>query len=351
MTVTDAGATSATGAWLICIRTVRCAGGEPGFPGQRVHGGRDGGDDHRQRLCVRRDGGVRDGRGDQVTVLSGTQLTAVAPAQAAGTHNVYVTTHAGTSATVNADRCSYVAPTVTGVSPDAGSTAGSGSSLVTITGTGFVSGDTVAFGSTAASGVTVVSATKITAKAPAGSAGSVDVTVTMLVPTSATGVADRYAYGAPAVSQVSPASGSTAGGTAVTITGTASPSGATVVFGTVAATKVTVLSGTQLTAVAPAQAAGTQERGTLTTHAGTSATVNADRYSYVAPTVTGVSPDAGSTAGSGSSVGDDHRHRVCVRGHGGVRINRRQRGHGGVGDEDHREGSGGQRGECRRDGH
>ena len=109
--------------WLICMRW--CAGGEPGFPGQRVHGGRDGGDDHRQRLCVRRDGGVRDGRGDQGDGALRHASDAVAPAQAAGTHNVYVTTHAGTSATVNADRYSYVAPTVTGVSPDAGSTAGS----------------------------------------------------------------------------------------------------------------------------------------------------------------------------------------------------------------------------------
>ena len=134
----------------------------------------------------------------------------------------------------------------------------------------------------------------------------------------------------------------------MTITGSGFASGATVVFGTVAATKVTVLSGTQLTAVAPAQAAGTHNVY-VTTHAGTSATVNADRYSYVAPTVTGVSPDAGSTAGSGSSL-------VTITGTGFVSGAGRSdqpppAGYGGVGDEDHREGSGGQRGECRRDGH
>ena len=61
----------------------------------------------------------------------------------------------------------YVAPpTVTAVSPAKGTTAGGTS--VTITGTGFASGDTVNFGSTAATGVTVNSATSITAVAPAG---------------------------------------------------------------------------------------------------------------------------------------------------------------------------------------
>ena len=61
---------------------------------------------------------------------------------------------------------------------------------------------------------------------------------------------------APSISSVSPSSGSSNGGTAVTITGTNFVSGATVTFGGTAATNVTVVSSTSITATTPAHAAG-----------------------------------------------------------------------------------------------
>ncbi len=67
-------------------------------------------------------------------------------------------------------------PTVIGISPSSGSTAGGTS--VTLTGTNFVSGATVAFGSAAATSVTVVNSTMITAKTPANAPGATNVTVT-----------------------------------------------------------------------------------------------------------------------------------------------------------------------------
>jgi hypothetical protein len=60
----------------------------------------------------------------------------------------------------------------------------------------------------------------------------------------------------PAVSAVTPASGPTAGGRAVTITGANFRSGAGVTFGGPAATSVVVVNGTTITAVTPAHAAG-----------------------------------------------------------------------------------------------
>src|SRR5690348_13505117 len=60
----------------------------------------------------------------------------------------------------------------------------------------------------------------------------------------------------PTVSSVSPTSGSTIGGTGVTITGTNFAAGATVSFGGTAATNVSVVSGTSITATTPAHAAG-----------------------------------------------------------------------------------------------
>src|SRR5262249_19960430 len=105
-------------------------------------------------------------------------------------------------------------PTVTGVSPNAGPTAGGTS--VTITGSNFTGATAVSFGGTAAS-FSVVSATSITATSPAHAAGAVDVTVTTPNGTSATSAADRFTYttspAAPTVTGVSPNSGPTAGGT------------------------------------------------------------------------------------------------------------------------------------------
>ena len=60
----------------------------------------------------------------------------------------------------------------------------------------------------------------------------------------------------PTVSSVTPNSGSTAGGTAVTITGTNFAAGATVTFGGTAATNVVAVNSTTLTATTPAHAAG-----------------------------------------------------------------------------------------------
>ena len=60
----------------------------------------------------------------------------------------------------------------------------------------------------------------------------------------------------PTVSSVAPNSGTTAGGTAVTITGTNFVAGATVNFGSTAATNVVVVSGTSITATTPAGGAG-----------------------------------------------------------------------------------------------
>ncbi len=61
---------------------------------------------------------------------------------------------------------------------------------------------------------------------------------------------------APTITGVSPNTGPTAGGTAVTITGTNFFAPMTVTFGGVAATNVVVVNGTTLTATTPAHAAG-----------------------------------------------------------------------------------------------
>jgi hypothetical protein len=89
------------------------------------------------------------------------------------------------------------APTVTELSPTHGPAAGG--NTVTIKGTGFTDANAVHFGAATATSVAVVSATEVTAKAPAGTAGStVDVSVTTPEGgTSGTVGADKYTYDIP----------------------------------------------------------------------------------------------------------------------------------------------------------
>jgi uncharacterized repeat protein (TIGR02543 family) len=86
----------------------------------------------------------------------------------------------GTSALSNdaagkTTNCNAPAPTITSLSPATGST--NGGTDITITGTNFVSGATVKIGGKATSGTTFTNATTLKAKAPAGTAGQVDVVV------------------------------------------------------------------------------------------------------------------------------------------------------------------------------
>ncbi len=84
------------------------------------------------------------------------------------------------------------APAVTGISPTSGPEAGDTS--VTVTGTGFTGTTFVLFGSSPAASFTVDSDTGITAVSPAGSAGTVDITVTTFSGTSPVSAADQFTY-------------------------------------------------------------------------------------------------------------------------------------------------------------
>lgn len=84
-------------------------------------------------------------------------------------------------------------PTVTAVSPNNGSTAGG--TAVTVSGTGFTSATVVNFGAANPAAFSVTNPTTIAvASNPAGSAGTIDVTVTTPCGTSATSAADQFTY-------------------------------------------------------------------------------------------------------------------------------------------------------------
>jgi hypothetical protein len=157
---------------------------------------------------------------------------------------------------------SSTAPTISGISPNSGTS--NGMQLITITGTNFTSTSTVEFlttstGSSSPATILTTTSTQITCTTPTDAAGSVDVIVTANTITSNS---ETYTYSstAPYMSSISQTSGTTEGGQLVTITGTnfsnaTSTTGSTyavaVAFGTSNATDLTVVSSTSITCYTP----------------------------------------------------------------------------------------------------
>jgi uncharacterized protein (TIGR03437 family) len=142
-------------------------------------------------------------------------------------------------------------PSIAGVSPPSGPAAGG--TKVAITGSGFLPGLIVTFGTTQSvrASTIVTSSSTISVATPAGT-GSVPVTVTNPDGQSAT-LANAFTYlnPPPKITSVAPTTGSSSGGTAVTIAGSGFQSGMTVAFGTTPATNIQVNNGGTAVATAP----------------------------------------------------------------------------------------------------
>lgn len=135
---------------------------------------------------------IHENFGSNATTISGTPT-------AAGHYDFYVSVYDANSLLAGVAHYTLdVAgggPTLTGVSPSSGSTAGGTS--VTLSGSGFTGVTGVTFGGTAASSFTVNSVNQITATAPSHPAGTVDVVVNATGGASAVSPASRYTYLAP----------------------------------------------------------------------------------------------------------------------------------------------------------
>jgi hypothetical protein len=232
---------------------------------------------------------------------SGTSLEVAAPAAGtAGSVDITVKTAAGTSAVSTADLFAYGTPVVTGDIPGVGPLPGGND--VIVVGKGFVPGLTVYFGGQASPSATVQPhGTSLHAVAPPGTAGPVDITVKTPLGTSAADPDDSYFYGAPEVTGVTPATGSAAGGTAVTITGMGFSLGSKVSFGIPLATSVTVNSSTSITAITPAANPGVIPVR-VSTPVGISPVTPAYNFQYDVPLQSSCSP-LPNTGTSCNSVG------------------------------------------------
>jgi hypothetical protein len=248
-------------------------------------------------------------------VIGQHKLKAVAP-PGTGAVDVTVTTPEGTSPTSSADLFSYVSapPSVESVSPSEARE--KGGTKIVIKGANFFGATEVHFGSASATSFVVNSkGTGITAVDPAvADKATVDVTVTTPEGASAVTPADRFTYliALPLVTSVSPHEGPAGGGTSVSIVGEHFIEVTAVTFGSVSATSFTVNSAGSITAVAPAQTVG-RVSVLVTTPVGTSTLgqcktivgeegpytecISKDQFKVVEPTITSVTPNAGSTAG------------------------------------------------------
>jgi hypothetical protein len=231
-----------------------------------------------------------------INVVNSTTITCITPAHSAGAVNVIVTTGGGQSGAFSS--FTYITPpNITGISPLVGSTAGGTS--VTITGTSFTGETSVTFDGFAATTINVVNSTTITCITPAHNAGAVGIIVTTDSRPSVAFSSFTYIT-PPNITGISPSSGSTLGGTNVTITGTNFTGATSVTFDGLAATTINVVNSTTITCITPAHITGAV--GIIVTTGGGPSTIFASSFTYnTPPNITGISLLTGSTAG-GTSV-------------------------------------------------
>lgn len=240
--------------------------------------------------------------GTNLTVISGTQLSILTPKHAAGRVDLRIASASrGITVKTRVDQFTFVAaPKITGITPVTGPTAGS--TRVKITGSNLIDITAVAFGGTSGTALVVSSSTKLYVTTPAGTAGSVNVTVTGAHGTSALVKAARFTYIAPpTITKISPSAASYKGGTKVTITGTSFKRVTSVLFDGKAGTKLKVVSATKLTVQVPKHAPSTVDVRVITRY-GRSPVGDQTKFVYLGkPVITGISPATGTTLG-GTSV-------------------------------------------------
>ncbi len=243
--------------------------------------------------------------------------------------------YCGSAQQINSWVWGATVPTVTNITPGFGPYTTAGNTIVQVVGTGFTTGATVNFvsesgGTPVSSNVvytvspSVITSTSLTVKSPGVTSGT-NYFVTVTTPSGGTSAFNAsgglfvYAPAVPCVGEVlpngscssgvsgvTPTSGVTTGGTAMTITGTGFFNGASVNFvpqsggSTVTASSVTVNSSTSITLTSPVLPESiTTYWITVTTSGGTSTQSSNQVFlaSPTTPTVTGPSGNSGPIGG------------------------------------------------------
>lgn len=228
--------------------------------------------------------------GTNVEIIDAYTIDVDTPAHASGAVGVVLTRPESAMPATATAGYTYEDPaiTFTSISPNTGSTAGG--TPVTLTGTNFLSPATVTFDGVGAVDVVVVNGTTITCTAPVHAiAGAVDVALTTNGQTATRTAAFTYEAPPPppavTLDIINPNTGTTAGGTAVTLTGSQFLAGATVSFGGAVATNVVVVNSTTITCTTPPHASGAVDV-VLDTNGQTATLLSG--FTYILPVTAGV---------------------------------------------------------------
>ncbi|MFA6363344.1 beta strand repeat-containing protein [Methanoregula sp.] len=219
-----------------------------------------------------------------VNVTSDTTITAFTPAHGAGVVNVQVINSNG-AGTLNNAYTYYLAPTVTILNQSYGKVAGG--DVVNISGTNLAGATSVLFGTT--QNVTALGGdnSNITVTTPAHAAGTVSVIVN--TPGGSATNSTGFIYeDVPAITGVSPAFGTTAGGDVITITGTGNLAGASKVYINETLLTPTSITSTSVKVTTPTGVAG-WVKVNITTPGGVSADNSGVFKYYGFANITGVS--------------------------------------------------------------
>jgi hypothetical protein len=179
-----------------------------------------------------------------------------------------------------------ILPQIFNISPASGPAAGG--QLVTISGMNFTPNPTVTFGGAVAPVISATN-TQIVVAAPPGTAGKVNVVVTVAGSVSN---AATYTYAGPIINNISPAAGPSAGGQTVTIMGANFNGSPVVTFGGSVAPVISATN-TQIVVITPAGSPGNVS--VVVTVAGVVS--NAVLYSYASPVISNISPAVGPDSG------------------------------------------------------
>ncbi|MCF6097461.1 IPT/TIG domain-containing protein [Thermovorax subterraneus] len=232
-------------------------------------------------------------------------IEATAPPNEVGIKQVVVKNPDGSTATGEFQY--VVAPTITGVTPDKGST--EGGDIVVISGTGFAQNIRVFLGGAEAE-VQEATSTSIKVKTPRNSEGPKDVTVINLSDYGSFVKKSGFTYvlppSNPVIENIEPTSGSTAGGTEIKVVGTDIRSGARLYIdkneATVTEIKVEMINGeykSVLKAITPPGTAG--EKPVKVVNPDGKEAISPKPFTYKIPekalSITSITPNKGSVQG------------------------------------------------------
>lgn len=237
-------------------------------------------------------------------VVNATTITFTAPSSTAGAKDIRVTNQAGAGTLPSA--YTYVAgPNLTSISPAVATV--NGGTIVTLTGTDLSTATQVNLGNTTIS-VTVVSNTKVRFVTPATSAGTVDVGIKTTGGVATLSAALEFTSSAlvPVITSITPTSGTTAGGTTITVTGqhfsgSYSDSVSAAIDG-ISGSSVVVVDDSTITFVTPAHAAATSLDVTVLVGGELGTLVGA--FSYTAPASNNSSGGSNSVTYTGPEIID-----------------------------------------------